>query len=73
MMKDLKSSGVHQMLSRRQVAALLDISITTLWREVRAGRFPRAVQISPGRVGWPAQWVQRWMDARAHESHRRVD
>ena len=62
-MKD-KNPCVQRILPRQEVAALLDLSLTTLWREVRAGRFPRAVRISPGRVGWPAQIVRRWIDER---------
>lgn len=30
-------------------------SIGTLWNQVRDGRFPAPVRISPGRVAWPVE------------------
>jgi predicted DNA-binding transcriptional regulator AlpA len=38
--------------SPKEMCRCLGISRTTLWRLIRAGRFPRPVQISPGRVGF---------------------
>ena len=56
------ATNPHRILSRREVAALLGVSMITLWRMVRARRFPRPLRISPGRVGWPARIVLRWID-----------
>ena len=47
---------------RKKVAAVLDVSITTLWRLVRAGKFPPPLRISAGRVGWRARRVLQWID-----------
>lgn len=54
-----------RVLSRRDVAATVGISVTTLWRLVKAGRFPAPFRVSPGRVGWDAATVARWIQARA--------
>lgn len=54
----------HQILSRRQVADLLDISPVTLWRMRTRGEFPQPLQISSGRVGWCARTVWEWLAER---------
>ena len=61
-------SGDLQVLSRREVAGILDISVQTLWRMVRDGRFPRPFRVSPGRVGWRARTVRAWIADREAES-----
>jgi len=53
--------------NKAQVCGLTTFTPTTLWRRIRAGDFPRGVQLSPNRVGWPKQavhdWIQQKMDA----------
>lgn len=63
--------GVQPILSRSQVARLLGISLTTLWRLVNAKRFPPAIRISPGRVGWPARSVALWIEEHANATQDR--
>ena len=65
--------GLQRILSRQEVAWLLGISVTTLWRMVRDGMFPPAMRISPGRVGWPARTVARWIDEHGEGTQGRVD
>ena len=62
MANTLSASGLQRILSRQEVAWLLGISVTTLWRMVRDRRFPPPLRISPGRVGWPASVVRRWIE-----------
>ena len=52
----------EKILSRREVAAIFGVSVVTLWRMVRRGMFPAPFRISPGRVGWRASTVERWID-----------
>lgn len=40
------------------------LSPTTIWREIRAGRFPRNYRTSPGRVGWLQSEIDAWKIAR---------
>ena len=63
--------GSRRLLSRREVARWLDVSVVTLWRMVCAQQFPRPMRISPGRVGWPEHIVVRWIDE--HSDETRVD
>jgi predicted DNA-binding transcriptional regulator AlpA len=57
----MTSAGFY---SRAHVLAMLPISNTTLWRLVRAGSFPQPVALSPGRVAWPKNAVDKWIAAR---------
>jgi prophage regulatory protein len=50
--------------SARQVCELTTYSKTTLWREIRAKRFPRPIRISPGRVAFIRNQVDAWLNAK---------
>lgn len=39
-------------------------SRTTVWREVRAGRFPAPVATSPNRVAWRESDLDHWIATR---------
>lgn len=39
----------------------------TLWRMAQRGEFPKTVQLSPNRVGYPAGEVDAWLQARAKQ------
>lgn len=47
-------------LKEIEVLSVTSLSHATLWREVKAKRFPAQVRISPGRVGWRASEIARW-------------
>lgn len=55
---------LDRFLNSKDVTAITGWSRQTLWREVRAGRFPAAVPTSPHRVGWLESEVARWQEAR---------
>ena len=57
-----ETTDPDRLWGRRKVAAVLDVSITTLWRLVRAKKFPGGLRISAGRVGWRARRVLQWID-----------
>lgn len=48
-------------LREEQVLEVTTLSHATLWREIKAGRFPRQVRLSPGRVGWRASELRAWL------------
>ncbi|MFB3111810.1 MAG: helix-turn-helix transcriptional regulator [Gemmatimonadales bacterium] len=37
-------------------------SRTTLWRDVRAGRFPAPVKVGPNRIGWLESEIEDWQE-----------
>ena len=46
-----------------ELAKLISLSKSTIWRLVRAGRFPRAKRIAPHSVAWLESDVEAWMQA----------
>ncbi|MGO8841384.1 MAG: helix-turn-helix transcriptional regulator [Methyloceanibacter sp.] len=56
--------------STRQVCELTTYSKTTLWREVRAERFPPPIKISPGRVAYIREQVNAWIQAKVTGGER---
>lgn len=54
--------------SKPEVCRLTTFTPTTLWRRIRAGDFPPAVQLSPNRVGWPKQAVHDWITRKTGEA-----
>ncbi|WP_238705542.1 helix-turn-helix transcriptional regulator [Pseudomonas sp. FSL W7-0098] len=47
-------------MRERDVLEVTSLSRTTLWRVIKQGKFPRAVAISPGRVGWRESSIVNW-------------
>ncbi|MFI8482973.1 helix-turn-helix transcriptional regulator [Pseudomonas sp. NPDC078700] len=55
-----------------EVLQLTTLSRSTLWRLAKAGKFPEAVQITPGRVGWKASEVAAWQEHPEKWSKKKV-
>ena len=64
MLPDQHAGESLQVLSRRQVAAVLGVSAATLGRMVHRGEFPAPIRLSRGRVGWRRATVERWLAER---------
>jgi len=54
-------------LTVEDVCGRLSVSRATLWRMTRRGDFPKPVQISPGRVGVPADEFDDWQRAKREQ------
>jgi len=52
-----------KMLSWKETAKEMGYSVTTLWRECRAGRFPQPVKLSRRRVGFFEDQVHQHRDS----------
>jgi prophage regulatory protein len=59
------NQGLERFLSRAEVRALTGLSLTTLWREIQAKRFPAPVDLSPNRKGFRARDIAEWMRSRS--------
>ena len=55
---------MNRLLNARQVAETVGLSRCTIYRSVKAGRFPRQVRLGPNRVAWRADEIAAWNDAR---------
>lgn len=56
-----KSSEPTIVLRVHDVAKMLNVSIFTLYRWMRIGRFPRGAQYGPRVVGWNRSTVDAWL------------
>lgn len=50
-----------RLLSKKEVRAKVLYSPAHIARLEAAGKFPKRVQIGPGRVGWVEQEVEDWL------------
>ncbi len=56
-----------QILRVADLAALLSVSRTTVWRWTQSGHLPPPLKIGPHTTGWRSSVVEAWLDARASE------
>jgi prophage regulatory protein len=54
-------SRLSRLAPPKEVCDLLGVSLSTLQRMRRRGGFPKPVQISPNRIGWPIDIIDSWM------------
>lgn len=55
-----RMSRLDRFLREQEVLEVTSLSRSTLWREIKAQRFPRPVPISAGRVGWRESMIAAW-------------
>jgi prophage regulatory protein len=65
-------TALDRYLKEVEVLSVTSLSHATLWREVKAKRFPAQVRISPGRVGWRASEIAIWQRAPAEWDPQRT-
>jgi prophage regulatory protein len=51
------------MLSMRQVLKIVPVSRSTLSRMIAAGRFPKSMSLSDGRVAWFEDEIIAWQES----------
>lgn len=56
------SPGEPRLLSVREVCRIVGVSLTTIWRWEREGRFPARRKVGPNRVAWRWDEVAAWLD-----------
>lgn len=54
------ASRLDRFLREEEVVAVTSLSRATIWRLVKAERFPQPVTITPGRVGWRESAIAAW-------------
>jgi len=66
MVAQLKSflDAKERLLRRREVEARTGMACTTIYVRMKAGLFPRPVDIGGGRVAWRETEVDAWIQAR---------
>lgn len=53
---------LDRFLQEKDVLEMTSFSRSTLWRQIKRGRFPPSVVISAGRVGWRQSAIQAWQN-----------
>jgi prophage regulatory protein len=48
------------LLRKAKVLEITGLNHSALYREIEAGRFPAAVQLTPGTVAWRASDIEAW-------------
>ena len=54
----------RRIMRQNEVAYELGICRTTLYKWIKAGRFPKPRRYGPNVIGWPEAVVDEWMDSR---------
>jgi prophage regulatory protein len=55
---------MDKFLHRKEVEDITGLKDPTLWREEKAGRFPKRRKITARRVGWLYSEVKEWVESR---------
>ena len=53
-----------RMLSKKEISKRTNLSPVTIWREVKKGRFPKPVQLTPNRIAWTEPSIEEWEQSR---------
>ena len=68
----LHSEPVMRILKIDDVLDRTGLARRTLYQEISEGRFPRAVQLTTRRVGWPEADIEAWLQERISERDGRA-
>jgi prophage regulatory protein len=56
--------NMDRFLRRPEVEQITSLNETTIWREEKAGRFPKRYNLTKRTVGWLASEINDWMVSR---------
>lgn len=62
---DTSPAPTGRFLKTAEVLRETSFSRTTLWRRIREGTFPAAVELGPQKRGWSEREVEEWKAERA--------
>ena len=57
----------RQYIRAQELATMLAVHRTTLWRWVHDGHLPRPVKLGPNTVAWESTQIDAWLAAREAE------
>ena len=56
--------ALERLIGRKEVLILIGISNATLWRWIKAGRFPAPLKIGKKKVAWRSSVLATWIAQR---------
>ncbi len=64
----MKVEKIDKVLRRKEVANVLSVSPSTVWRWEKAGIFPKRIRYGPNVCGWRESRVKKWLSEKdSHE------
>jgi prophage regulatory protein len=63
-----QTNSVPTILRRKQVESRVGLSRSTIYDAVKAGTFPKPIQLGPRSVGWLESDVAAWLEQRIAQS-----
>ncbi|MGO4684567.1 helix-turn-helix transcriptional regulator [Hyphomicrobium sp. 2TAF46] len=57
--------ALERLIGRKEVLILIGISNATLWRWIKAGRFPAPLKIGKKKVAWRSSVLASWIAQRS--------
>ena len=57
-------TSLSRLLTNEEVLSWVPLCRSTLHLKVKLGEFPAPVRISPRRIAWREEDIQRWIDSR---------
>ena len=58
-----------RMLRPTEVFARTGLSRTTIWRRVKAGKFPPPTELGENAIGWPESEISAWLEKRPRRTY----
>ena len=55
---------IDRLLRREEVENRVGLKRSSIYREMRAGRFPLPLKIGPRAVRWPSSEIEAWLASR---------
>jgi len=62
--EDTRMAPGTRLITVDQIQQLIPLSVSTIYRMMRAGTFPRSVRLGPNRVAWRYEEVMLWIAER---------
>ena len=60
------SKGIGaRLISAREVQLRTSLSRASIWRLMKAGQFPRSIELSPGRKAWRESDISQWIEEKS--------
>jgi predicted DNA-binding transcriptional regulator AlpA len=67
-MERVRSNGPLDTVTRRQLAAKLNVSVWTIIRWVKTGQFPPPIRLSETKLVWRVRDIEVWLQLRERAS-----
>lgn len=55
----------NKILRLPELRKMIGLSVTTIWRKEKAGKFPKRIHISERAVGWLTSEIEEWIEQQA--------